>query len=273
MKIGIIGKGFVGNAMYENFKNKFEVKSFDLNPTKSDVSSLAELVEWADMFFVCVPTPMRDDGSCETGTVEAIAMVISDITKEKIVVIKSTVPPGTTRRLSREYGLKMAFNPEFLTEANSIQDFKYQPLVIVGADDEETSAAVWKVYYHYISQTGYMPLMKGVKTDEAEMFKYMANCFLATKVVFANEVKILCDKVGIEYDNVAQIAKADLRLGSTHWQVPGPDGKLGYGGSCFPKDTNALVAFAESHGVRLWVLTDAMFANDEIRETNYVKLK
>lgn len=266
MKIGIIGKGFVGSAMYENFKNKFEVKSYDLNPTRSDVASIAELVDWADMFFVCVPTPMRNDGSCETGTVEAIAEIVSTITKDKIIVIKSTVPPGTTRRLSQEYGLKMAFNPEFLTEARAIQDFKYQPLIVVGADDEETSAAVWKVYYHYISQTGYMPLMKSVKTDEAEMFKYLANSFLATKVIFANEVKRLCDAIGTDYSKVAEIAKADSRLGATHWQVPGPDGKLGFGGNCFPKDTSALIAFADSHDVTLWLLTEACYINEEIRD-------
>jgi UDPglucose 6-dehydrogenase len=268
-KIGIVGRGFVGNAVYENFKDKFEVKSFDLNPEKSDVGSIAELVNWAETLFVCVPTPSNDDGSCDIAMVESVVSMISFLDKTKIVVLKSTVPPGTTRRLSQQYGVKMAFNPEFLTEANSIADFKYQPLIVVGTDDEETETKVWQIYYKYVSDTGYMPNMMGAKTDEAEMFKYMANSFLATKVVFANEMKLLCDKAGIDYNNVSRIARTDRRLGHSHWQVPGPDGKLGYGGSCFPKDTNALVAFAASLGVDLWVLTDAMYANDEIRESKY----
>ena len=266
MKIGIIGKGFVGNAMYENFKGKFEVKAYDLNPERSDVGSLAELVNWSDILFVCVPTPSNDDGSCDVAMVESVVSMISFIDKSKIVVIKSTVPPGTTRRLAQEYNIKTAFNPEFLTEAKAIEDFRHQPLIVVGADDEETETKIWQLYYTYVSQTGYMPNMMGAKTDEAEMFKYMANSFLATKVIFANEVKKLCDKAGIDYNNVARIAKTDRRLGATHWQVPGPDGKLGFGGSCFPKDTNALVAFADSHETTLWLLNEACYINEEIRD-------
>jgi len=266
MKIGIVGKGFVGNAMYENFKDKFEVKSYDLNPEKSDVGSIAELVNWAETLFVCVPTPSNEDGSCDIAMVESVVDMISFVDKSKTVVLKSTVPPGTTRRLSEQYGIKIAFNPEFLTEANSIADFKHQPLIVVGADDEETEIKVWQIYYKYVSATGYMPNMMGAKTDEAEMFKYMANAFLATKVIFANEMKVLCDKVGIDYNSVARIAKTDRRLGATHWQVPGPDGKLGFGGSCFPKDTDGLVAFADSHDATLWLLTEACYINQEIRD-------
>lgn len=266
MNIGIIGKGFVGNAMYENFKDKFEVKSYDLNPEKSDVGSLAELVNWSDTLFVCVPTPSNDDGSCDVAMVESVVSMISFIDKSKIVVIKSTVPPGTTRRLAQEYKIKIAFNPEFLTESRAVEDFRHQPLIVVGADDEETETKVWQIYYAYVSKTGYMPNMMGVKTDEAEMFKYMANSFLATKVIFANEIKKLCDKAGIDYNNVARIAKTDRRLGATHWQVPGPDGKLGFGGSCFPKDTNALISFADSHDQTLWLLTEACYINEEIRD-------
>lgn len=271
MKIGIVGKGFVGNAMYENFKGKFEVKSYDLNPEKSDVGSLAELVNWCDTVFVCVPTPSNDDGSCDTRMVESVVSMISFIDKSKIVVIKSTVPPGTTRRLSQEYKIRVAFNPEFLTEAKAVDDFRYQPLIVVGADDEETEAKVWQIYYSYVSQTGYMPNMMGGKTDEAEMFKYMANSFLALKVIFANEMKRLCDKAGIDYNNVSRIARTDRRLGATHWQVPGPDGKLGFGGSCFPKDTNALLAFADSHETTLWLLTEALYINDEVRDSHYFR--
>jgi nucleotide sugar dehydrogenase len=264
-KIGIVGGGFVGGAMYANFKGIFDVHVWDLNEEKRTIATFESFVEWSDIIFVCVPTPMNEDGSCNTSIVESVVQQIASLDRSKHVVIKSTVPPGTTQRLAQDNGMAIAFNPEFLTEANAVSDFRHQPLIIVGADEKEIADKVWGVYYHYVNKTGYMPNMIGVKTAEAEMFKYMANSFLALKVVFANEIKMLCDKVGIEYSNVANIAKNDRRLGQSHWQVPGPDGKLGYGGSCFPKDTNALIHFADSNDIMLWLLTEASYINDEIR--------
>jgi UDPglucose 6-dehydrogenase len=258
--------------MYECFKDKFEVEVYDTQEEKRTYNSLESLVDWADYLFVCVPTPMNEDGSCDTSIVESVVELIANLRKDKIVIIKSTVPPGTTKRLAEKHGLQMAFNPEFLTEANSIEDFRYQKMIVVGSDNDDVNTKVWQLYYKFITSTGaYMPLMQSCTTTEAEMFKYVANTFLAVKVTFANEIKVLCDRIGVEYNNVANIAKLDSRLGATHWKVPGPDGKLGYGGSCFPKDTNALVAFANSVGADLWVLTDAMYVNDELRETQYFK--
>lgn len=266
MKVGIIGKGFVGNAMYECFKDKFEVEVYDTQEEKRTLNSLESLVDWADYLFVCVPTPMNEDGSCDASIVENVVELIANLRKDKIVIIKSTVPPGTTKRLAEKHGLQIAFNPEFLTEANAVANFRHQPLIVVGADNDEVGAKVWQLYYSFVSQTGYMPHMKGCTTGEAEMFKYVANTFLALKVTFANEIKVLCDNVGIEYNNVANIAKLDSRLGATHWKVPGPDGKLGYGGSCFPKDCAALINFADNHGSTLWLVTEASYINDEIRD-------
>jgi UDPglucose 6-dehydrogenase len=268
MKIGIVGKGYVGTAMYENFKNCFEVAVWDVVEEKRTIDTFESFVDFSDIIFVCVPTPSNEDGSCDTSVVEGIVKHIAILNPQATVVIKSTVPPGTTENLSKETRLKIAFNPEFLTEANYVQDFRYQPLIVVGTDDEVTSEKVWSVYYEYVVSVGYMPLMKGVTTKEAEMFKYLANCFLATKVIFANEFKILCDKIGVEYGNVANVAKLDSRLGPTHWKVPGPDGKLGFGGSCFPKDTSAMVAFSDQVGSALWLLTEATYINDEIRNSD-----
>lgn len=271
MKVGVIGKGFVGNAVYENFKDKFEVGVYDIVESKK-THNFDELVEQFDYLFVCVPTPMSDSGECDISLVEEVVANISKIRKDKTVIIKSTVLPGTTQLLSAKYGLNIAFNPEFLTEANSIHDFKYQPLIVVGADQQDLLEKVWQLYHQYITKTGgYMPLMKSCKSNEAEMFKYLANCFLATKVIFANEFKLLCDKLNIEYNNVADIARLDSRLGATHWSVPGPDGKMGFGGSCFPKDTSALISFADQAGSTLWLLTEATYINDEVREGKFFK--
>lgn len=268
MNVGIVGRGFVGGAMYKNFKDVFPTEVYDIDETKRTCNSMDELVNHSDIIFVCVPTPSNADGSCNVSIVEKVVEKIASYKKDLVVVIKSTVVPGTTKRLIQETGLKIAFNPEFLTERNADEDFKFQKLIVVGSEDVETNDKVWKVYHEFVVKMGYMPLMKSCSTDEAEMFKYLANCFLATKVIFANEFKILCDKVGIDYSNVANIAKLDNRLGATHWQVPGPDNKLGFGGSCFPKDTAAMIAFAEENKESLWLVTEATYINDDIREGN-----
>jgi nucleotide sugar dehydrogenase len=269
MNVGIVGRGFVGGAMYKNFKDVFPTEVYDIDETKRTCSSMDELVNHSDIIFVCVPTPSSADGSCDVSIVEKVVKKIASYKKDVVVIIKSTVVPGTTKRLIQETGLKIAFNPEFLTERNADEDFRYQKLIVVGCEDTETNDKVWEVYYKFVVKVGYMPLMKSCTTDEAEMFKYLANCFLATKVIFANEFKILCDKVGIEYSNIASIAKLDNRLGPTHWQVPGPDGKYGYGGSCFPKDTAAMIAFAEEKKESLWLVTETTYINDDIRENKY----
>lgn len=264
-KVGIIGNGYVGSAMLEGFKDCFDVMVWDIVPSKRTVDSFEKLVNDSEIIFICVPTPMKESGDCDISIVESVIRNIAVIRKDVTVVIKSTVLPGTTQNLSEETGLNIAFNPEFLTEKNHIQDFKYQPLIVVGADDLETQKKVLEIYYKFVTHSKYMPLMKSCGSKEAEMFKYMANCFLATKVIFANEIKILCDQVGIDYDTVAELARSDNRLGSTHWSVPGHDGQMGYGGSCFPKDTQGLINYADSNGVNLWLITEATYINEDVR--------
>lgn len=265
-KIGIIGKGYVGGAMYENFKDYFAVEVYDTDPIKKTMD-LEKLVNWAEILFVAVPTPMREsDGACDYSIVESVVKQIATINKNKVVVIKSTVPPGTTKRLSKETGMAICFNPEFLTEANYILDFKYQPLIVIGADQEGLYNIVYDLYYEFNLKVKSKGQIVSAKTDEAEMFKYLANCFLATKVTFLNEMYRLCCTVGINYNAVADIAKLDRRLGHTHWRVPGPDGKFGFGGSCFPKDMNALANYADGVGNTLWLITEALYINNDIRK-------
>ena len=265
-KIGIVGKGFVGGAMYENFKDYYDVNVYDTDPTKR-TQELNELVRSSQIIFICVPTPMMPStGACDSSIVEDVVRKIAEIDRTKVVVIKSTVPPGTTKRLSQETGMSIVFNPEFLTEANYILDFKYQPLIVIGADDNDLYNIIYDLYYDYNHRVGSKGQILPTSTSEAEMFKYVANCFLATKVTFLNEIYRLCNTVGIDYNRVADIARLDRRLGHTHWKVPGPDGKLGYGGSCFPKDMNALASFADDAGSTLWLVTEAIYINNDVRK-------
>jgi UDPglucose 6-dehydrogenase len=209
---------------------------------------------------------MKDSGECDTSIVENIIESIAYLDRRKYVVIKSTVTPGTTEELAQRYNMVIGFNPEFLTEANAYNDFRHQPLIILGADDTGLATVMTQIYYEFNAKVDNHAHVIQRSTKEAELFKYLANSFLATKVIFANEFKKLCDKVSVDYGRIAEVAVLDKRLGHTHWRVPGPDGKLGFGGSCFPKDTAALINYADTYGSTLWLLTEATYINDEIRD-------
>jgi nucleotide sugar dehydrogenase len=278
-KLGVVGSGIVGNAFYEGMKHAFDVVRFDkYNFEASDTTNVESLL-WAvdGPVFVCVPTPMNADGSANTSIVEGVVSSILEWDKKRIIVVKSTVPPGTCERLSRLHRATVVFNPEFLTEANPVQDFKNQDRIVIGATDAATEII------SFIYQKAYPDVIQ-VHCDSttAEMVKYVANCFLATKVAFANEMYQICNKLGVRYDEVVHAATLDDRLGESHWKVPGPmladDGSkrklFGFGGSCFVKDINALIKVAESLQVDPKVLRGAWEKNLEVRpERDWEHLK
>ncbi len=259
MKIGIIGQGYVGTALKEGFQDFYQVETYDkYDLGKSTHSKISDIVELSDVIFVCVPTPMRQDGSCYTGIVEEVIREINENANGQIVVIKSTVPPGTTDRINEEYThTTTIFNPEFLTEANFIQDFKNQSRIILGGDRKGTNK-VRQIYSRIF------PNATIVKTGakHAEMVKYFTNCFLATKVSFANEMYNICQQLDLDYDKVVEYATYDERLGKSHWAVPGPDGDFGYGGHCLPKDLSAIVSEFDTYGL----LEAVEQVNDQVRE-------
>jgi len=280
--IGIIGTGFVGTAVMEGMRHAFEIWAYDkfkgvhgiLGGKPFSVNSadgFDQVATKTDVIFVCVPTPMKEDGSCDTSIVEGVVAELSRAAKRQTtVVIKSTVPPGTTARLDEMYSnLNVCFNPEFLTERKAIEDFKNQDRIIIGGPHDGT--AVLKQIY----ETAY-PNVQVTKTSStiAEMVKYTTNCFLATKVAVANEIEQVCSKLQIDYDKVVEYAVKDKRLGLSHWSVPGPDGKKGFGGSCFPKDLNGFLALAESLNVDCHTLAGAWQTNLEVRpEKDWEQLK
>ena len=275
MNIGIVGQGYVGTAVKEVFSKHYNVETYDLDKDKCSVDYLEDIVELSNIIFICVPTPMKKDGSCDTSIVEAVVkdindMVVSRNVSGRIVAIKSTIPPGTTNRLNKEcHNISVIFNPEFLTEANFIDDFKNQNRIIIGGERPSTTK-LRQVY------SLAFPNAKIVKTGSitAEMVKYFTNTFLATKVSFANEMKMICDGLNIDYDKVVEYSTYDERLGKSHWAVPGPDGKLGFGGSCFPKDLNALIKTAEELDIFTNVLNSVWDTNLDVRpEEDWKELK
>ena len=246
MKIGIVGQGYVGSAIKLGFQDHYDILTYDkFDLAKSTHSKLSDLVGETKIIFVCVPTPMRKDGTCYTGIVEEVIREINETADDHIIVIKSTIPPGTTDRINEEYtNSTVIFNPEFLTEENFLDDFKNQNRIILGGDRIGTNK-LRQIY------SKVFPKATIVKTGakHAEMVKYFTNTFLATKVSFANEMYNVCQQLDLDYDKVVEYATYDERLGKSHWAVPGPDGDFGYGGHCFPKDLSAIINSFNTYGL------------------------
>ena len=249
MKIGIIGQGFVGSAVRAGLEKFYDIFTYDLDHTKCN-STHQELVEDSDIIFVCVPTPMRKSGECDTRILEDVIQKIdhtrrNDFKKNRpIIVIKSTVPPGTTKKLNNIATVcDICFSPEFLTEANSFDDFKNQSRIIIGGNPAIDCHGAKKVKQIFRKPFPHIPIIV-TKWETAEMVKYFTNCFLAAKVTFANQMYEICEVAGIDYDKVCEYALYDERIGKTHLAVPGPDGDRGFGGHCFPKDLAAMIYYA-----------------------------
>lgn len=270
--IAVIGTGFVGHAVCEGMKHACDVYAYDkVREDRRNCTTLAEAIGKARIVFVCVPTPMKPSGECCTDIVEEVVEEIYSASYgwakgPKIVVIKSTVPPGTTARLAEEYGKRgdwfhVAFNPEFLREATYIEDFKNQDHIVIGTTSEYAMTRVSELYH-----VAY-PGVRQIHTDPttAEMRKYIANCFLATKVSFANEMYQICQALGVDYDKLIEIAKLDKRLGDWGWKVPGYDNIAGWSLSCFPKDLNALIYRARELGIDPKMMAAAWWKNIEVR--------
>lgn len=278
--IGIVGRGFVGDAILQGMVHAFNVIWCD--PSEREWSflsaniarmSLDNLVKSVDgPIFLCLPTPMKKDGLADTSILEKVVKEINELctSESRVLIIKSTIPPGTTESFNVLYkNVKCVFNPEFLTERAAVEDFKNQDRIIIGGPHKAVSIVkqMYQVAYPNIATT---------KTSStiAEMVKYTTNCFLATKVAFANEIYQICEELGIDYDKLVEYATKDKRLGTSHWAVPGHDGRMGFGGTCFPKDLNALINVAQNLGVDPKVMMAAWNKNLEIRpEKDWEQLK
>ncbi len=255
--IGIIGNGFVGEAQAFAFSPVSDIKIYDIDPLKS-THNLKQTHD-SDFVFVCVPTPMYDNGN---QNLEFVEKVFKHATEKPIYILKSTVLPGTTDKLKETYSqLKIVFSPEFLTERTSKLDMLTQNRIIVGGKKSITSQ-VRKIYELRFKNKNV------IETDSktAELIKYMNNSFFATKVAIMNEFKLLSDKLGTNWGDALNGFASDGRVGDSHLDVPGPDGKLGYGGKCFPKDVNALIYFAKNLDIELYTISGGWKTNLQVRE-------
>jgi len=289
--IAVIGQGFVGGSLTTVFAERgFDVYVYDKvgkyvkgalpshgDPVAGYPSSISELIgdneeggtpDFSKVYFVCVPTPMFEDGSADLSIVESVLAELASVPGERIAVVKSTVPPGSVETWNKKFldsELRIVFNPEFLTEANALDDMRNQNRIILGGPRP------WINTVKQVFQSAFpkVPIIKTSSTT-AEMIKYLTNNFLSVKVAFANEMAQICealDKSGlnVDYDKVVEYSKYDKRLGDSHWAVPGPDGHRGYGGSCFVKDINAMIYVSNALGVDAKIMKAAWEKNLEVR--------
>lgn len=263
LNVGIIGHGFVGKATAFGFDTPL-VNKYIVDPlVKTTVDTMYEAMS-PDVVFIAVPTPMGDDGTIDSRIIESVFVDLARNNARPIAVIKSTITPEVIQKLEKIYP-RIVYNPEFLTERNANQDFIHAEFLVLGGRDNADLNAV-EVMYAQFSQCDPCPVFK-VDLEAASMVKYTLNCFMATKVLFFNQIADIYNASGsnTSWDDFIKIMKADSRVGVTHLSVPGPDGRKGFGGACFPKDTAALVRYARNVDHPFTSLEEVVKANQKIR--------
>lgn len=288
MKIGVIGAGYVGLITAAGFsylnndvfvydinkeritmlksgvlpfyeENLEEILTGNIKAKKLNFTySLKEVIENSDYIFIAVGTPSDENGSAYLkylyDSLSDIAQYMNDY---KVIIVKSTVPPGTCRSAynflleklrfyNKNYSFDVVSNPEFLREGNAIYDFLFPDRIIIGTENDRAKDLMLSLYKYFIE--------KGVNfvftnLESSELIKYASNCFLATKISFINELSILSEKIGANIKDVSKGIGLDKRIGDKFLEAG-----CGYGGSCFPKDTSALYNFAKQEGINLLIL-------------------
>jgi UDPglucose 6-dehydrogenase len=260
MKIGIIGVGVVGGATAEAFE------SCGMDVRKYDIVSFGTEEHWArvleaDLVFVCVPTLTINDAQDKT-PIESVSRKLSESGYKGVVCVKCTVLPGTCEDLRARFGLKIVHNPEFLTAAKPFEDFMNQKAIIMAGAVEDMALA--ELAYGILLPG--VPVIKHERFEVTEIAKYMRNCYLAIKVTYANEIYELCQSVGVPYGDVKDMMLSQGKIEHGHWNVPGPDGKVGYGLGCLPKDTRALSTYLKDHGLHGDILEASIVGNTHRRQ-------
>jgi UDPglucose 6-dehydrogenase len=262
--IGIVGLGYVGGAVLHAYKLKgYDVHTFDVDLSKNPTCvHFEELITRANLIYVAVPTPMKSTGECDTSIVEQVVDDICTSTEHVTIIIKSTVPPETTDKLqARHPNHYILFNPEFLTEANYLNDYLNQEVVLLGKPDTVPQHVAEWILEHQVGTMHSIKFAQIVPARVAELYKYTANLFLATKVAFANELYDIASSINIDWNQFTNLLREDSRLGKSHWKVPGPDGHRGFGGTCFPKDLSGLINYAKTKDIQTPLLKSVWTRN------------
>ncbi|HVS32050.1 MAG TPA: UDP-glucose/GDP-mannose dehydrogenase family protein [Thermoanaerobaculia bacterium] len=235
-------------------------------------TDLADAIEKSRAIFIAVGTPPKPDGSADLRYVEDVARTIAKhMNGPKLIITKSTVPIGTGKMISEiieqsgtEHHASVVSNPEFLREGSAIEDFMKPDRIVVGASDDESAELMKEIYAPLHSLE--IPFVF-TNVESAELIKYAANGFLATKITFINEIAVICEKAGANVHDVAIGMGLDSRIGPKFLQA-GP----GFGGSCFPKDTSAMADIARRSGYEFQIIEAVLRVNDDIKARMVVKI-
>lgn len=255
VRIGIVGLGFVGSAILNSLSDRF-IDLIIIDPDKGHNSTYNDLAG-AEAVFVCVPTPRSNNGNCDTSILEDVLARLHKIKYTGVIISKCTAPPSVYQKLNERYP-NLVHVPEFLTAADAMRDYLNGEFAIIGG-----SIKAYMNEAERFTKISQQNLKTVVHCDigEAALTKYAINSFLATKVVFMNELHGVAVAAGLDYNAIATMVSLDKRIGSSHMRVPGSDGTFGFGGHCFPKDTEALLSLSKDLGVTMQVLEAALKKN------------
>tara|TARA_B100001057_G_scaffold501166_1_gene621331 strand:+ start:1821 stop:2612 length:792 start_codon:yes stop_codon:yes gene_type:complete len=256
MKIGFVGFGIVGSACGAGFKKlSHEILVHDIN-----LNTKVEVLKNAEIIYICVPTPLGNSGECDISIVENCISELKEASIKGVICIKSTVVPGTTEKLSKKYGLDIAFVPEFLRERCAKHDFvNNHDLLAVGTENKDFQKKIINCHGHYPKA------IRILSPTEAELIKYFSNVFNALKVVFANNFYEISEKLGADYSKIIDaylqrdIGKADYLKVTNELR--------GYGGACLPKDTKALIALSKRLEIGLELIESIDKDNNKLKKT------
>lgn len=261
MNVAIVGYGFVGKAVENAIKDVKDI--FIIDPKlKNDINVLKD--KKIDFIFLCLPTPMREDGGQDIKIILNVLEAIENLHLKSQIVLKSTVLPSNIN-IIQERNSEIIYNPEFLREKRANEDFINASLILFGGKKENCE----KLSKFYTGNT------RCLQTDHtfvdiisASIIKYSINSFLATKVIFFNELYQIFTNSGSKdsWEKIISSISKDLRIGNTHMNVPGHDGRRGFGGACFPKDINALYKYSKEINAEFNILKKAISLNNKLRD-------
>jgi UDPglucose 6-dehydrogenase len=262
--VGIIGNGYVGSAIAAAFAHTNYVKIYDINPSKS-THTLEELCTESEYIFVCVPTPASSDGAQDLTHIykalRDIAKCCAAVDSDPLIIIKSTVVPGTTQYLAEDTGLEIAFSPEFLTARTAMQDFANPDRIIFGCRHERIGCELKSLFKERFPGANYIV----TSIEEAEFIKYMVNTFFATKIIFMNAMRGFASKKRYDWNRCLEGFASDHRIANSHLEVPGHDKVPGFGGACLPKDLKALITIFKDADINPVLLEVINEINDSYR--------
>ena len=256
MNIIIAGYGFVGKAVANALKPHHNLHIVDPQYSSAEIQHFLR----SEGVIICVGTPSTITGDCDDSQIRE---VIKQVPIYMPILIKSTVLPDTLAKIEEDFpDHSICYSPEFLRARSANNDFINQKYIVIGGEDPDH---FWQMLFQQA-----LPNCKLVFTctnTEASTIKYATNCFLSVKVAFFNQIYDMCKANGSEFDIVRQILTHDHRVGSSHTMVPGPDMERGFGGACFPKDTNAFVNYADRLNKSATIVDSAIKYNKKIRKT------